>query len=151
MTTLYEVIYVSNRCAHVSDREVIDGIVLPAGLKNRRLGITGVLWFSNKRFLQIIEGPRDAVESVYDAIQKDDRHQQIDTISSSPIAERSFNRWGMRALPGDQDKRIDEMVSHYTPAHMDRKQNPTNVTPESLIDQLRVYLVQLAAAEPVFE
>lgn len=151
MTNLFEVIYVSKRRNNLSDRQIIDEIVLPSGLKNRRLDITGVLWFSNTRFLQIIEGPRTAVESVFESILNDDRHLDIDSISKGPISNRSFTRWRMRALPGEQDRFIDELVEHYTPAQHRLEGATSSEAPESIIDQLRAYLIQLAAVEPSLE
>ncbi|MFG0313171.1 MAG: BLUF domain-containing protein [Phycisphaerales bacterium] len=141
-------IYVSRRAEGVTDQVVVDDIVLPAGVKNNRLEITGCLWFSRDRFLQILEGPREAVEDVYSKILADDRHFDISTVSTSPIAKRSFARWGMRSLKNSKEDRIEELIHEYAPNF--RAGNLPAESPEStsLLEQVRAYLVELATVEP---
>lgn len=151
MPNLYEIIYVSRRSPGVTNEDVVDAIVLPSARKNRVLDITGCLWFDHERFLQVLEGPRDAVEHVYDAIQRDTRHHGVETISSSPLAVRSFTRWGMRALTGDRSETIDELAAHF--AH--NQSRPDAHDPEEhdegslgFIMRIRARLVRLAGVEP---
>lgn len=148
MTNLHEVIYVSRRAEGVTDQVVVDDIVLPAGVKNNRLEITGCLWFSRDRFLQILEGPREAVEDVYSKILADDRHYDISTVSKSPIAKRSFARWGMRSLKNSKEDRIEELIHEYAP-NFGASHSPHDA-PESIsiLEQVRAYLVELATVEP---
>ncbi len=147
-TNLHEVIYVSTRAEGISDHEVVDGIVLPSGIKNRRLNITGCLWFSPRRFLQILEGPRKAVEDVYAAILRDQRHRDITTVSSSPITNRSFSRWGMRALQSDKEQSIQAIIEEYAPGtHVERNVAQAASDQRSVLEQIRVYLIHLANAE----
>lgn len=142
-------IYVSKRPTWVTDQIIIDEIVLPSGLKNRRQNITGCLWFSKDRFLQILEGPRTAVLDIFNEILKDDRHEEISTLSSTPLATRSFSRWGMRVLTGVEPCGIDELITRYAP-----KQQvvlPTKPQPEPILEQIRSYLVRLAQVDPVMD
>ncbi len=151
MNDLYEIIYVSHRRADISDRIIIDEIVLPSGLRNRRFDITGVLWFSATRFLQIIEGERSKVESLFGLIKSDNRHHSITLISACHISQRSFTRWGMRALTGDQEDGIDQLVARYTPESIGRGDERPQVKCKSHIGNLRSSLVKMAAAEPVLD
>lgn len=151
MTQLHEVIYVSRRAPWVTDQIIVDEIVLPAGMKNRRLDITGCLWFSNDRFLQIIEGPKTPVGQVFEAIQNDDRHQDIVTISSAPLAARSFSRWGMRALTGRGRCGIDEFIEHYAPHDTGRRPEIHVRSSEATLAQVRSYLVQMAQVDSTVE
>lgn len=150
MTTLHEVIYVSDRATGLSDHTIIDEIVLPSGNKNRRLDITGCLWFSKNRFLQILEGPREAVEGVYSAILRDNRHTNIQTISSSPVTNRSFSRWGMRAFKGDEGVELELIIDRYASGKSvsHDEESPEQSGP-SLLDQIRNSLVMFASAERV--
>lgn len=156
VTQLYEVIYVSQRAPGVTDHVIIDDIVLPAGLKNRSLDISGCLWFSSDRFLQILEGPKAAVQDVYAKILRDDRHSEIRTLSSTYLSHRSFKRWGMRALTGDERQGIDELIAHYAPLSAQAQASPRNETPptpeeESLLARARAFLVELAHVDPALE
>lgn len=151
MSDLYEVIYVSRRSPGVSDFQVIEEIVLLAGRTNRRLGITGCLWFDRHRFLQVLEGPRLKVEQVYRAICADPRHTDIQSISASPIASRSISRWGMRSVTGERSETIDSLAEHYaTRAMPGTKPDPAQeALRPGLISRIRERMVRLTGAEPV--
>lgn len=148
MTNLHEVIYVSRRAEGVTDQVVVDDIVLPAGIKNNQLEITGCLWFSRDRFLQILEGPREAVEDVYSKILADDRHYEITTVSTSPITKRSFARWGMRSLRNSKENRIEELIHEYAPNFAATSSPVGSPETTSILEQIRAYLVELATVEP---
>ncbi|MCA9274775.1 MAG: BLUF domain-containing protein [Phycisphaerales bacterium] len=148
MSDLYEVIYLSTRREGLTDQVIVDEIVLPSGIKNRHLDITGCLWFSNERFLQILEGPREAVEQVYEAIRSDDRHYAIATVSTSPVTHRSFARWGMRALRGDEQNQIDQLIEYHAPNYHRQPAKPTAQPDQPLIEQVRSFLVTLSQADP---
>jgi len=140
-------IYVSQRPPEVTDEVIIEDIVLPAGMKNRRLEITGCLWFSDDRFLQLLEGPPRNVLNLYATIEKDRRHTNIHLLSSSTLAARSFSRWNMRALSSDEKQEIDELIRYYVPstrAELKPGAQPTR----SLLEQVRSYLVRLAQSDP---
>jgi hypothetical protein len=142
------VIYLSSRTNGLSDKTIVDDIVLPSGIKNRSLDITGCLWFSNDRFLQILEGPREAVDAVYESIKDDDRHHSIVTVSTSPVARRSFARWGMRALQGDEQNEIDQLIELHAPNYRRSAWEPQQPEHEPLIEQVRSFLVQLSQVDP---
>lgn len=95
---LFTLCYISRRAPGLTDAQVIDGIVLPAMAKNRRLDITGCLWFDANRFIQFLEGPAKDVQRVYAAIERDNRHTDVSLLTSGPLAERSFERFSMRAI-----------------------------------------------------
>lgn len=96
--SLFYLAYASARAAGVTDDDVVDSIVLPSIAKNRTLGITGCMWFSPERFLQVLEGEEAAVRGLFDTIRVDDRHADVDVLASGPIAIRNFERFSMRAL-----------------------------------------------------
>ena len=63
--------------------------------KNVRNGITGHLLYADGEFVQCFEGPSDAVERLWQSLQKDTRHQDLQIISRGPVSERRFADWGM--------------------------------------------------------
>lgn len=95
---LFTLCYVSRRAPGVSDAEVVDGIVLPAMSKNRRLDITGCLWFDSERFVQVLEGPSGDVLALYTSIAGDRRHTDIELLQQGPIERRNFERFSMRTM-----------------------------------------------------
>lgn len=63
--------------------------------RNLRLGVTGHLLYSEEVFVQCIEGPPKAVEQLWQSIQLDDRHYDIELLKREPIQERRFTEWAM--------------------------------------------------------
>lgn len=62
---------------------------------NAQLGITGHLLYADGVFTQCIEGPTSAIEQLWQTLQKDLRHQNIELISRGPVQERRFSDWSM--------------------------------------------------------
>jgi hypothetical protein len=59
------------------------------------LKLTGHLLYANGVFTQCIEGPTQALDSLWVALQKDPRHHDIQLIDRSPIDHRRFAEWSM--------------------------------------------------------
>ncbi len=62
---------------------------------NARCGITGMLLYQHRPFVQVLEGEKSTVESLFEKISKDRRHDRITKIVQEPIAERAFASWTM--------------------------------------------------------
>ncbi len=74
---------------------VIDTILAQSQDGNQSKGITGILCFNDELFLQVLEGGRDAVCELFNAIVRDDRHQNVRLLSYEEIPERRFGGWTM--------------------------------------------------------
>jgi len=59
---------------------------------NARLGITGILAFRDGAFMQFIEGPQIAVETLFRKLKVDERHYAIVTLAEGPVSHRRFPR-----------------------------------------------------------
>ncbi|GIW74038.1 MAG: hypothetical protein KatS3mg103_0560 [Phycisphaerales bacterium] len=90
--------YLSRRNPAVTDEQVVDGIVMPAIVRNRSLGVTGCLWFSDRYFFQVLEGPPEAIDRLMASIRADTRHRDIAVMLDQPIEDRRFVRFGLRAV-----------------------------------------------------
>ena len=77
----------------------LTSILSKARRNNARDGITGCLVCREDLFLQLLEGPRDAVIATYERILRDDRHANIITLRSGDIESRLFPDWTMRHVP----------------------------------------------------
>ena len=62
---------------------------------NPKLGITGMLCMSDDVFIQVLEGGRDAVGDLYNAIVRDGRHATVRMLVYQEITERRFGQWTM--------------------------------------------------------
>ena len=75
--------------------EVIDAILAQSRAHNPALGITGILCHGGNVFMQVIEGGRDAVNALYNAIVRDNRHHDVVVLHYEEITERRFSGWTM--------------------------------------------------------
>ena len=99
---LHELIYVS-LADHAMAQDELRDLLTRARDFNRTHGITGLLVYRNREFMQLIEGERDALLSLYERIEHDARHRQMYRIWDGPIAARSCDDWAMGyAEPTDQ-------------------------------------------------
>ncbi len=74
---------------------IVDSILEQSRKNNARQGITGMLCFSEDIFLQVIEGGREEVCELFNAIVRDPRHTRVRLLSYEEIAERRFGGWIM--------------------------------------------------------
>ena len=91
---LVRLLYASRSAAPLQ-AQVIDEILAQSRDHNPRLGITGMLCYSDDLFLQVLEGGRDEVCELYNTIVRDDRHTNVRLLSFEEIAERRFGSWTM--------------------------------------------------------
>lgn len=98
---LSQLIYVSNRKPSCTEAE-IEKILASCKKNNPSLEITGVLLYSDSKFIQLVEGEAKVIMSLYDKIKLDTRHANCMMISYGPIKEKSFPSWhmGSRKLAG---------------------------------------------------
>lgn len=62
---------------------------------NDRDGLTGALAAHRDRYIQIIEGPAQALDSLMKRLEGDSRHRDIALIDRGPISARQFGQWSM--------------------------------------------------------
>jgi hypothetical protein len=68
---------------------------------NEQHGITGILFYDNQQFGQVIEGERTNIMKVWKRIQEDKRHHRIELLEIREIAERSYPEWLLRFYGGE--------------------------------------------------
>jgi hypothetical protein len=81
------------------DAAMLNGILSDARRLNPPNDVTGALICRADLYLQLLEGPEDAVEATFARIAKDDRHLEVQRLVSRPIAQRLFPDWAMRDDP----------------------------------------------------
>ena len=74
---------------------VTGSILKTAQAWNAEHGVTGVLCQGQGIFLQVLEGERDTVTSLYERIAADRRHTHVEMIHCENIAERRYGQWAM--------------------------------------------------------
>ena len=74
----------------------LTALVNVATASNKLHSITGILFFDQGYFGQILEGTRSAVEETWGRIQKDSRHHNIQLLGITEIEARRFPKWSMK-------------------------------------------------------
>ena len=105
MSDLYNLAYISKNTIKGSSEvinEEIRKILASARKNNPALGVTGALLYSGGYFCQVIEGPEEVLEELFENIQMDNRHGDVTVLHFEPIEARGFSDWAM-ALAGVED------------------------------------------------
>lgn len=88
------IIYISSAVRPFSDDELA-ACLAQYREKNDRLEITGILLYKDGDFMQLIEGPEEAVRSLAKTIYGDPRHHGIIQLIERKTAAREFEDWSM--------------------------------------------------------
>lgn len=91
---MVSLIYVSTASHLLSTNELLE-ILHISQEKNKEKQVTGMLLYKGGNFMQVLEGPEESVNSIFDSIQRDVCHHDVSVIVLEPIAERQFAEWTM--------------------------------------------------------
>jgi hypothetical protein len=105
---MHLIIYTSRYVGKPEDiNDVLADIVIRSETNNFEFGITGLLFFHNGRFIQVLEGERESLEGLMSILEKDDRHEHIQRIIDESIKKRAFQEWSMDSLNLSEDAIVD--------------------------------------------
>ena len=80
------------------ERQVLE-MVEAARAANAAADITGAILLSSGVFMQVLEGPIDAVETTFERICSDLRHKRVRLIELAVAEDRVFEGWSMVRVP----------------------------------------------------
>lgn len=87
-----------SRSKGMIDSDLVESILASSTRNNPDKGITGVLMATETHFLQILEGEFDKLNSTFERIARDPRHEKIQIISFTELDERKFSDWAMHGI-----------------------------------------------------
>lgn len=94
--SMLQIIYYSENCLSVRKRRTDLEQILSSAIKNNTASeITGALIFDDMWFVQVIEGPKDAVMAAFERISHDSRHDNVKLLQKKQVAQRHFPDWPM--------------------------------------------------------
>ena len=111
---MYSLIYRSVARASFS-KPLIYEMLSEAREFNAAHGVTGCLLYHRGQFIQLLEGAYEEVKALFERIQKDQRHEQVELLEEEEVADRIFNEWSMAFQDiGDehQHAKYKEMLLH---------------------------------------
>ncbi|MEK9685570.1 MAG: BLUF domain-containing protein [Rhodospirillaceae bacterium] len=82
----------------------LDGIIEASRRNNPSMDITGLLIYADGIFIQVLEGPSEAVHTLYEKIRDDRRHQDVAIIAEYLDQERLFPNWSMAFIQPSFDE-----------------------------------------------
>lgn len=91
---MFQLLYVSTASWPMNDGD-LNAILDISRINNRRLGVTGLLLHIDSGFLQVLEGPKDAVMTIFSKVQRDTRHIGVRVLVQQEVGERLFGDWSM--------------------------------------------------------
>jgi len=115
---LVAAVYVSSASRPLRDDEILE-ILRVARLNNEKLDITGMLLYREGNFLQVLEGPAEAVDSMIQKIKRDSRHQGVILMSRKHIDERQFADWSMAFRNMSKDSSVEKGYSPFLETDFD--------------------------------
>ena len=90
----YCIVYLSSSKGLLSNDDLAR-ILHQSQKNNRASGITGILLYFNGSIIQVLEGPEERVNALYETISRDTKHTQVIKLYSDSIEHRSFSDWSM--------------------------------------------------------
>lgn len=113
--------------------------ILSAGRRNNPLnGITGVLIFDGRYFLQVLEGRRDTVFETFLRILPDKRHSQVTLAGFHEVPDRLFEDWAVLARRPDAGAVSAGAIT-----------DPDALTFEALVGYARRHREHMTHVEPI--
>lgn len=107
---MYYLIYISYAVEPFSPEQLED-LLKKCVKKNTALGITGMLLYVDGKFIQVLEGKEEVIKSVYEKIQKDQRHRKVKVIIDGIISKRNFPDWAM-GFKSLNDSELNQMTGY---------------------------------------
>lgn len=93
---MHHIVYISSATLPVSEAE-LEQFLQRWRVNNARYGVTGILLYSSDegRFMQVIEGEKPAILSLFSKIERDYRHRDLLKLADGSIPKRNFTTWLM--------------------------------------------------------
>lgn len=98
----YQLIYVSAATKPLAPAQLRELLVV-ARKNNHSVNVSGMLVYHDQCFLQVLEGPKIAVEAIFDRVATDPRHQQVKVLLRQGIEAKEFDEWSMAYIDGKED------------------------------------------------
>lgn len=95
---LISVVYSSDAVSGVSDAD-LQQLLAVSRENNLRAHVTGMLLYRGGRFIQVLEGPADAITELLERIATDPRHTAVRILFREPLEQRHFADWTMGYEP----------------------------------------------------
>lgn len=97
--------YVSRPLTQFTDDELSE-LWETASENNRKLGITGGLYYDDRVFFQVLEGDEADLHDLMQRIVRDPRHTDVTVLVQNDVASPSFRFWPVKFIDGRSSPRL---------------------------------------------
>lgn len=97
VSSLYSLVYTSTASRPLAKSD-LEHILTNARKRNLEEDVTGLLLFTDGKFMQYLEGPQSGVLKIFESIKKSKLHEKIVETSRQAIAAREYGDWSMAFL-----------------------------------------------------
>lgn len=113
---MHIIVYISEYTGRDEDIEAdLVDISKLAQINNVKAQITGLLFYHDRHFLQVIEAEQVTLTNLMDVLAKDPRHKNIERIVDEAIPARSFSDWHMASFNlSDDEPLVPEEIKKIT-------------------------------------
>lgn len=99
---MYYLVYVSYAIKPFTEKG-LQKLLVHCRNNNKVNGITGILLYIEGKFVQILEGEKEKIITLFEKIQKDRRHHKVSRILEGPMGERNFPNFLMGSRTIDDE------------------------------------------------
>jgi hypothetical protein len=95
---LHRLVYYSRNRIPGTPAEVaaeVDAILASARRNNASISVSGALIFNAGIFAQVLEGASHDIEVIFERIQRDERHGDLQVLAFEAVQNREFPAWSM--------------------------------------------------------
>lgn len=108
----FRLIYRSHNLIPAEQRKRDLGALFSAArANNKSLQVTGALLCNEGVFVQVLEGPEEAVTKLFEHISRDPRHDSVSVLESGYVGPRVFSRWAMAEV-GEEGEADIPLIAH---------------------------------------
>jgi len=91
---MHHILYLSQVSTALSEDE-LKRLLETSRVRNQGRNITGLLLYSDRQFMQLLEGEEADVAQLYSTLAQDPRHTGLIKLADKPIPHRSCAEWSM--------------------------------------------------------
>ena len=122
---LIELSYVSKATQEMGMLSLMN-LLEDAAHRNHQLAISGVLFYDSGIFGQIIEGFPNAISQLWESINADARHAELQVLDVGKISQRRFENWSMKFFGSDE-------IGKYVPELRMKLKNSNSQLPTEIL------------------
>ncbi len=105
-----------SRAVKPFDDDELHSLLQSSRARNKTFDITGLLVYDEGRFFQCLEGPADALDVLWQSIQRDQRHTDVELLGNAPTTLRFFANWDLKLAQPLSAENTDNDSMYVAPA-----------------------------------